>query len=142
MEELEEQPSIVHRPHMPPRLDSRVYLEVFDQLCHFMTSHGVVLIPPIYTLQVEALSTTWNNFPHDMKILMRNIIGVVNLIDTLRDGAHDHTTYKLSVETSTPSTPPHDPPPPSDSPPHESDETSIDHPSSFSSSCCFSSTFV
>jgi hypothetical protein len=30
---------------MPQNIDTRFRLEVEDELCHFMTSHGVVHIP-------------------------------------------------------------------------------------------------
>jgi hypothetical protein len=41
MEEAENKP-IVHRPHMPCRLDQEVQIEMVDHLCGFMASHGVV----------------------------------------------------------------------------------------------------
>jgi hypothetical protein len=84
MEEAEEKPPVVQRPHMPHRPDMRVQLEVVDELCHVMTSHRVVPVPPRDILRVEDLSTTWRHFPHDMTMLMHHIVGVINLIDTLR----------------------------------------------------------
>jgi hypothetical protein len=98
---------------------------VVDELCHVMTSHRVVPAPPRDILWVEDLSTTWRHFPRDMMMLMHHIVGVINLIDMLRGGAHDPTTSSSSTEPSTSSTPPHGPPPPPDSPPHESAATSI-----------------
>jgi hypothetical protein len=86
----------------------------------------VVLVPPRDILQVKALSTTWRHLPRDMTMLMRHIVGVVNLINLLRAGAHDHTTSSSSAEPSTSSTPPHDP---SHPPLHDLTATSNDSPS-------------
>jgi hypothetical protein len=96
-----------------------------------MNSHIVVVVPvpPRDILRVDALSTTWRHFPHYMTMFMHHIVGAVNLIDTLRDGARDHTTSSSSTKPSTSSTPPHDPPP--HSPPHKSVVASTDNPSTY-----------
>jgi hypothetical protein len=120
---------VVQRSHMPHKLDTRVRLEVGDELCRVMTRHIVVLVPPRDILRIEEISTTWRCLPHDMMMLMCHIFGAFNLIDMLRDGAHDHTTSSSSIEPSTSSTPPHDPSSPPDSPPHGLTASSSVHPS-------------
>ena len=44
MEDAEEKNIVVQIPHMICRIDSRVQLEVDDELCRVMTSHRVVLV--------------------------------------------------------------------------------------------------
>jgi len=106
-------------------------MEVVDEICRVMTRHRVVPVPPRDILRVEGLSTTWRCLPCDMMMLMHHIFGVINLIHTLRDGAHDPTTSSSSAKSSTSFAPPHGPPSSPDSPPHESIATSIDHPSTY-----------
>jgi hypothetical protein len=90
MVEAEDQP-LVQIPHMPHRLDQRVLVEVVDQLCSVMTSHGVVPTPIKGILQEGDISRIHRIFPRDMTFLMHHIVGAINLIETLRCDTHDPT---------------------------------------------------
>jgi hypothetical protein len=107
---------------MPQRMGQRVRIKVVDCLCGVMLIHGVVPTLDLDILWVS--STIWKNIPHDMTTLMHHIVGIVNLIERLRDDvdvSHDSTPSSSSLDRSTSSTPPHDPPPPDHaSPPHVS----------------------
>jgi hypothetical protein len=101
IEEAEDPPTLVHKPHKPCRPDMIVQIEVADELCHVMTSQREVPTPIRDILHVEHISTTWRCFPRDMMMLMCHIVGSINLIDMLRGGAHDPTTSSSSTEPST-----------------------------------------
>jgi len=68
MEEAKEKCLVVQRPHIPHRSDTRVLLEVEDELCRVVTSHRRVLVPHRDMLWVDDLSTTWRSLPRDMTI--------------------------------------------------------------------------
>jgi hypothetical protein len=89
----------IHRTCMPHRSDQRVQIEVVDELCGVMVSHGVVPALVRDILQVTELSTIWTTLPHVMTSLMSHLISVINLIKSLRGlahTAHDSTPSRSS----------------------------------------------
>jgi hypothetical protein len=92
-----------------------------------MISYGVVPASVRDILQVPYLSTIWRSLPRNMTFFMRNFVSVINLIERLKDHAHDPTSFGSLPYPSMSSTPPHGPPPAS--PPHDS-TPSIDPPTS------------
>jgi hypothetical protein len=72
-------------------------MKVIDLLCGVIISHGVVPTSARDILQVPNLSTIWMVFPCDMTLLM-HLTGTksINLIDRLRDLAHDSTPSSSS----------------------------------------------
>lgn len=74
--------------------------ELEDQLCRVMGCYRVVPMQGFFIIQELNLAWIWMTLPCDIMLLMCYIVGVVNLLDRLRDFYHHKP-------------PPPPPPPPS-----------------------------
>lgn len=106
------QVQITNRTH---QLNHRFRQQVTNQICALISHHRVVPARAKEIMKDPEFAPIWENIPHDMKLLMRHIVGALNKLERLRDHYHSSSSSNSSIKDGDPPSPT-TPPPPSSPP--------------------------